>query len=72
MAEPPTTSMDAFSDDALVTRLYELAALRTRGHSAFDREEMKRIDAVVYHRLAQAYSKDPHEPDPPSAYRLDS
>jgi len=62
MTVPPNTSVDSFSDDALVTRLYELASQLTRGSKLVDRDELARIDAVVYRRLEQAYSKDPHDP----------
>lgn len=70
MAEPHTPSVESFSDDALIARLYELASQRTLGSQPVDGDELARIDAVVYRRLQQTYSKDPHEPGNP--FRLDS
>jgi len=72
MIEPHDTSVDSYSDDALVTRLYELASQLTRGSKLVDRDELARIDAVVYRRLEQAYSKDPHDPGNPPDRKLDS
>ena len=72
MAEPRNTSVDSFSDDALVTRLYELASQLTRGSQLVDRDELARIDAVVYRRLEQTYSKDPHDSEYRPETRLDS
>ena len=66
------TSVDSFSDDALVTRLYELASQLTRGSKLVDRDELARIDAVVYRRLEQAYSKDPHDTEYVPGAKLDS
>jgi len=71
MTVPPNTSVDSFSDEALVARLYELASQLTRG-SLVDRDELARIDAVVYRRLEQAYSKDPHDAEYRPGTRLDS
>jgi hypothetical protein len=62
--------VESFSDDALIARLNELAAQRTLGNKPVDGDELARIDAVVYRRLEQTYSKDPHEPGNP--LRLDS
>ena len=70
MPEPHNPSVESFSDDALVARLYELASQLTLGSKLVDRDELARIDAVVYRRLQQTYSKDPHEPGNP--LRLDS
>lgn len=62
MADTSPMSAESFSDDALVARLYELAAELVRGSGEIDREELARIDSVVYRRLEQAYSRDPHHP----------
>lgn len=70
MAEPHPHSVESFSDDALIARLYELASQRTLGSKQVDGDELARIDAVVYRRLEQTYSKDPH--DPGNQLRLDS
>ncbi|HSM12387.1 MAG TPA: hypothetical protein VK827_12595 [Lysobacter sp.] len=72
MTEPPNTSVDSFSDDALVARLYELASQLARGSHLVDRDELARIDSVVYRRLEQAYSKDPHDAEHRPGTRLDS
>ncbi|MGY0619375.1 hypothetical protein [Lysobacter sp. A378] len=42
---------DAYSDDALVARLYELGDNDDSG-------ELARIDALVYERLLQTYGND--------------
>lgn len=62
--------LDSFSDDVLVERLYDLASQIVGGRIHVDRNELARVDAVVYRRLAQAYSKDPQ--DDPAPTRLDS
>lgn len=72
MTEPHNHSVDSFSDEALVTRLYELASQLTRGGKLADRDELARIDAAVYRRLEQAYSKDPHDPEYRPGTKLDS
>lgn len=72
MSEPDNGSVESFSDDALITRLYELASQLTRGGKLVDRDELARVDAVVYRRFEQAYSKDPHDAGSPPATRLDS
>ena len=72
MTEPHNPSVDSYSDDALVTRLYELASQLTRGSKLVDRDELARIDAVVYRRLEQTYSKDPHDTELLPGTRLDS
>lgn len=51
MTELDSKPTDSESDDALVARLYELAA-------ANDSAELARIDALVYERLLQAYGDD--------------
>ena len=58
-AEPFSHDVDSYSDDVLVERLYDLAAQLVGGKAHVDRDELARVDAVVYHRLTQAYSKDP-------------
>ena len=72
MTEPHNTPVDSFSDDALVTRLYELASQLTRGGKLVDRAELARIDAVVYRRLEQTYSKDPQDRRDRQGTKLDS
>lgn len=71
---PPAKSfshdVDSYSDDVLVERLYELASQLVAGKDYVDRNELTRVDAVVYRRLTQAYSKDPR--DDTSSSRLDS
>ncbi|MGY0556734.1 hypothetical protein [Lysobacter sp. A421] len=42
---------DAYSDDALVARLYELG-------DNDDSDELARIDALVYERLLQTYGDE--------------
>lgn len=51
MADQQSTATDADSDDALISRLYELAGNDSDG-------ELARIDAMVYERLLQAYGDD--------------
>lgn len=64
-AKPFSHDVDSYSDDVLVERLYDLASQLIGGKAHVDRDELTRVDAVVYRRLAQAYSKDPHEPPSP-------
>ncbi|MDQ3286782.1 MAG: hypothetical protein M3Q42_00730 [Pseudomonadota bacterium] len=61
-AEIFSRDLDSFSDDVLVERLYDLAAQLIGGKDQVDHDELVRVDEVVYRRLEQAYSKDPHEP----------
>ena len=51
MADQQPITNDAESDDALISRLYELAGNDDSG-------ELARIDAMVYERLLQAYGDD--------------
>lgn len=51
MAEIHSLTTDSISDDALMQRLFELAC-----SGRDDRGELARIDALVYSRLARAYS----------------
>lgn len=70
---PPTlTQNPSPSDDALIARLYELAFARERGCSSAERDELARIDAMVYRRLTRTYAADAPEGDAHAAYRLDS
>lgn len=71
MADCDPASSQAASDDALVARLYELASARSHGCPSVDREELARIDAIVYRRLARAYGADAPSQSL-AAYRLDS
>lgn len=69
-AEPSNPDIESFSDDVLVERLYDLASQLVCGKAQVDRDELARVDALVYRRLTQAYSKDPL--DQPQPGRLDS
>lgn len=60
-ADAFSRDFNSFSDDVLVERLYDLAAQLISGKVRVDRQELARVDEVVYRRLEQAYSKDPHE-----------
>ncbi|HEX5756797.1 MAG TPA: hypothetical protein VFY12_10655 [Arenimonas sp.] len=51
MADQQPITNDTESDDALISRLYELAGNDDSG-------ELARIDAMVYERLLQAYGDD--------------
>lgn len=71
----PLTPNQSPSDDALIARLYELACARERGCSSAEREELAKIDAIVYRRLTRAYGADPADAadwNSLAAYRLDS
>lgn len=50
--------LETLSDDDAVSLLFELA-----GHGEDSREKLRRLDAVVYGRLARAYDGD--QPPPP-------
>lgn len=69
-AQSFSRNIDAFSDDVLVERLYDLASQMISGKSRVDPDELAQVDAVVYRRLQQAYSKDPQDAVAPT--RLDS
>ncbi|MDQ3511151.1 MAG: hypothetical protein M3414_05620 [Pseudomonadota bacterium] len=60
-AKPFSQDVDSYGDDVLVERLYDLASQPIGDKVHMDRNDLARVDAVVYRRLAQAYSKEPQE-----------